>query len=218
MPLVDWYRRNRARSAALFDLLDDEAYYGRPIALRQPVVFYEGHLPAFSFNTLVKRGLGRPSIDARLESLFARGIDPEETAASAQASADAALADPRTGEGLRRRGGRTGAGCAGARRHRSAGSSPAPPQRSGAVHPRARGDAPGNAALHVASDSVFAEAAALRLRPAGRGRRRRPMRGCRCPRARPRSAWTRRANRSPGTTSVRHAWHRCRRSPSSGTT
>ena len=86
MPLVDWYRRNRARTAALFNLLDDEAYYSRPIALRQPVVFYEGHLPAFSFNTLVKRGLGRPSIDARLEALFARGIDPEESAASAQAS------------------------------------------------------------------------------------------------------------------------------------
>jgi len=78
MPLVAWYRRNRARSAALFDLLDDEAYYSRPIALRQPVVFYEGHLPAFSFNTLVKRGLGRPPIDAGLEALFARGIDPEE--------------------------------------------------------------------------------------------------------------------------------------------
>jgi iron(II)-dependent oxidoreductase len=89
MPLVDWYRRNRARSAALFDLLDDEAYYARPIALRQPIVFYEGHLPAFSFNTLVKRGLGRPSIDAPLEALFARGIDPEETAASAHASSDA---------------------------------------------------------------------------------------------------------------------------------
>jgi iron(II)-dependent oxidoreductase len=88
MPLVDWYRRNRARSSALFDLLDDEAYYARPIALRQPVVFYEGHLPAFSFNTLVKRGMGRPGIDDRLESLFARGIDPEETAASTQAAAN----------------------------------------------------------------------------------------------------------------------------------
>ena len=30
-------------------------------------MFYEGHLPAFSFNTLVKRGLGKPSIDAALE-------------------------------------------------------------------------------------------------------------------------------------------------------
>src|SRR4030095_11384956 len=76
--LVRWYRRNRERSASLFDLLTDDAYYSRPIALRHPIVFYEGHLPAFSFNTLVKRGLGGPSIDAGLETLFARGIDPHE--------------------------------------------------------------------------------------------------------------------------------------------
>ena len=79
--LIDWYRDNRARSEALFDLLTPEAYYSRPIALRHPIVFYEGHLPAFSFNTLVKRGLGRPSIDERLEQLFARGIDPHESQA-----------------------------------------------------------------------------------------------------------------------------------------
>jgi len=77
---VDWYRRNRARSRALFDLLADEAYYSQPIALRHPIVFYEGHLPAFSFNTLVKKALGRGSIDERLERLFARGIDPHEIA------------------------------------------------------------------------------------------------------------------------------------------
>ena len=76
--LVAWYHRNRARSRALFDMLADEAYYSQPIALRHPIVFYEGHLPAFSFNTLVKRGLGRPSIDAALERLFARGIDPDD--------------------------------------------------------------------------------------------------------------------------------------------
>lgn len=73
---LSWYRRNRARSRAIFDLLVEDAYYSQPIALRHPIVFYEGHLPAFSFNTLVKRALGRPSIDARLERLFARGIDP----------------------------------------------------------------------------------------------------------------------------------------------
>src|SRR5262249_36610355 len=76
--LIERYRRTRARSRALFDLLEDEAYYSQPIALRHPIVFYEGHLPAFSFNTLVKKGLGGGSIDARLESLFARGIDPSE--------------------------------------------------------------------------------------------------------------------------------------------
>jgi len=75
----DWYTRNRARSRALFALVSDEAYYERPIDLRHPIVFYEGHLPAFSFNTLVKRALGGPSIDPALETLFARGIDPSES-------------------------------------------------------------------------------------------------------------------------------------------
>lgn len=80
--LLARYVRNRERSRRLFDLLTDEAYYARPIAQRHPVVFYEGHLPAFSFNTLVKRGLGGPSIDPALERLFARGIDPHESAAA----------------------------------------------------------------------------------------------------------------------------------------
>ena len=73
------YARTRERSRGLFDLLCDDAYYSRPIHLRQPVVFYEGHLPAFSFNTLIKRALGKPGIDARLEQLFARGIDPDDS-------------------------------------------------------------------------------------------------------------------------------------------
>src|SRR6187401_661578 len=80
----EWYSRNRARSRALFDLITDEAYYSRPIDLRHPIVFYEGHLPAFSFNTLVKRGLGGPGIDERLEQLFARGIDPHEQSVSGE--------------------------------------------------------------------------------------------------------------------------------------
>ena len=77
-----WYRRNRERSRAIFDLVSEDAYYARPIALRHPVVFYEGHLPAFSLNTLVKKALGQPGIDARLEALFARGIDPDEPPAA----------------------------------------------------------------------------------------------------------------------------------------
>jgi gamma-glutamyl hercynylcysteine S-oxide synthase len=72
-----WYERNRRRSQALFDMLrGEDTYYSQPIALRHPIVFYEGHLPAFSFNTLVKSGLGQHSIDDELETLFARGIDP----------------------------------------------------------------------------------------------------------------------------------------------
>jgi ergothioneine biosynthesis protein EgtB len=75
---LEWYRKNRRRSAELFDFLADGCYYERPIALRNPIVFYEGHLPAFSVNTLIKKGLGREAVDERLEMIFARGIDPDE--------------------------------------------------------------------------------------------------------------------------------------------
>jgi iron(II)-dependent oxidoreductase len=90
--LISWYRRNRERTRLLFDIVagggaeGDGAYYKRPIALRHPIVFYEGHLPAFSFNTLVKKGLGGQSIDPRLEALFARGIDPHESSGAEPAT------------------------------------------------------------------------------------------------------------------------------------
>jgi iron(II)-dependent oxidoreductase len=75
--LVNWYRQNRDRSRGLFDLIEPAAYYTRPIALRNPIVFYEGHLPAFSLISLVKRGLGKGGVNEQLEQLFARGIDPD---------------------------------------------------------------------------------------------------------------------------------------------
>ena len=72
------FRKTRQRTARMFDMLTEEAYYEQPIPLRHPVVFYEGHIPAFSINTLIKRGLGRAGLDEDLERLFARGIDPED--------------------------------------------------------------------------------------------------------------------------------------------
>lgn len=79
--LVDCYRAFRARTRAIFDMVAPEAYYDRPIALRNPIVFYEGHLPGFSVNTLIKLAHGRSGVDAQLETLFARGIDPEDETA-----------------------------------------------------------------------------------------------------------------------------------------
>ena len=78
--LVSRYLRNRERADAIFDSVRPEAYESRPISLRNPICFYEGHLPAFAVNTIVKRGLGRPGVDAELETLFERGIDPEDEA------------------------------------------------------------------------------------------------------------------------------------------
>ncbi|TAM58808.1 hypothetical protein EPN52_09165 [bacterium] len=74
-----WYAENRRRSERIFDLAVPQAHLSRPIPLRHPIVFYEGHLPAFSYITLVRKALGGPPIDADLERLFQRGIDPADT-------------------------------------------------------------------------------------------------------------------------------------------
>jgi hypothetical protein len=79
--LAAWYVRNRERSEALFDRIRPAAHEARPIALRNPICFYEGHLPAFAVNTLLKRGLGDPALDSEYETLFERGIDPEDEGA-----------------------------------------------------------------------------------------------------------------------------------------
>jgi gamma-glutamyl hercynylcysteine S-oxide synthase len=64
--LIERYRQNRRRSAEIFSFVSDEAFYSRPIPLRHPFAFYEGHLPAFSFLTLNERALGEAPIDRQL--------------------------------------------------------------------------------------------------------------------------------------------------------
>jgi iron(II)-dependent oxidoreductase len=76
-PFLSWWRAARAATQRFFDeTLVPDAYEARPIALRHPFVFYEGHLAAFGVNTLLRGALGRPGIDTSLEILFERGIDP----------------------------------------------------------------------------------------------------------------------------------------------
>ncbi len=88
-PLLDWYAANRRRSALLFGSIDPEAFLDRPIPLRHPPIFYEGHIPAFTYNTLLRKALGAPSINADFEVLFERGIDPSnESIAGAHARSD----------------------------------------------------------------------------------------------------------------------------------
>ncbi len=85
--LLAWYRHGRRKSAQLFEIPDEATYYERPIALRNPIVFYEGHLPAFSVNTLIKLAMKRRGINSDYETLFARGIDPETELAAGNAAA-----------------------------------------------------------------------------------------------------------------------------------
>ena len=64
------------RSDRIFSLLKAEAWLQRPIALRQPFLFYLGHLPAFAWNQVWRGVLGRPSFNPEYDRLFERGIDP----------------------------------------------------------------------------------------------------------------------------------------------
>lgn len=85
------------RSDRLFEILAPEALRARPIALRQPFLFYMGHLPAFAWNHLGRGALARRPFDPELDTLFERGIDPPDDSDadiddSAWPGADAVLA------------------------------------------------------------------------------------------------------------------------------
>ena len=64
------------RSDRLFGMLEGEAWLEQPIALRQPLLFYLGHLPAFAWNHLGRGVLGEAAFHPGLDTLFERGIDP----------------------------------------------------------------------------------------------------------------------------------------------
>ena len=85
------------RSDRIFGLLTPEAILARPIPLRQPFLFYVGHLPAFAWNHLWRRVAGRPAFAADLDVLFERGIDPPDDGG---APADDAEAWPSYGDVL----------------------------------------------------------------------------------------------------------------------
>ena len=66
------------RSDRIFALLAPEAILNRPIPLRQPFLFYVGHLPAFAWNHLGRRVAGRAPFADDFDTLFERGIDPPD--------------------------------------------------------------------------------------------------------------------------------------------
>jgi len=66
------------RSDRILGLISNDALLARPIRLRQPFLFYLGHLPAFAWNHLGRGVLGRPAFEPRLDALFERGIDPPD--------------------------------------------------------------------------------------------------------------------------------------------
>jgi ergothioneine biosynthesis protein EgtB len=70
-----WKRTDR-----IFGFVADHALLARPIPLRQPFLFYVGHLPAFAWNHLGRGALGLPAFAPDLDALFEAGIDPPDDA------------------------------------------------------------------------------------------------------------------------------------------
>jgi gamma-glutamyl hercynylcysteine S-oxide synthase len=68
----------RRQTDELFQLVQPDSLYDRPIPERHRIVFYLGHLEAFDWNLLARRALGLPSFHASFDRLFAFGIDPPE--------------------------------------------------------------------------------------------------------------------------------------------
>jgi iron(II)-dependent oxidoreductase len=66
----------RAQTDRLFELLQGEALYSRPIPERHRLIFYLGHLEAFDWNLICRKTLGIPSFHPAFDQLFEFGIDP----------------------------------------------------------------------------------------------------------------------------------------------
>src|SRR6201981_78664 len=66
----------RRRSDALFEIVQTDARYERPIPGRHRIIFYVGHLEAFDWNLLHENVFGLKSFHPEFDRLFAFGIDP----------------------------------------------------------------------------------------------------------------------------------------------
>jgi iron(II)-dependent oxidoreductase len=74
--LLDRLTHARKQTDNLFELVQPDYLYERPIAERHRIVFYIGHLEAFDWNLFHERVLGLKSFHPEFDRLFAFGIDP----------------------------------------------------------------------------------------------------------------------------------------------
>jgi formylglycine-generating enzyme required for sulfatase activity len=66
----------RDQTDQLFRAIQPFALLERPIDERHRLIFYLGHLEAFDWNLLARKGLDAPSFHPAFDKLFERGIDP----------------------------------------------------------------------------------------------------------------------------------------------
>src|SRR5437868_12038292 len=68
---------SRTTTDELFGILQDDAFYERPIAERHRIIFYLGHVEAFDWNLLGQRAFGLRSFHPSFDQLFSFGIDSD---------------------------------------------------------------------------------------------------------------------------------------------
>lgn len=76
-PGVEAWRSALCRTDELFSRLTAAALYERPVPERHRLIFYLGHVDAFDWNLLARRGAGVASFHPEFDKLFEFGIDPE---------------------------------------------------------------------------------------------------------------------------------------------
>ncbi|HYL75602.1 MAG TPA: SUMF1/EgtB/PvdO family nonheme iron enzyme [Bryobacteraceae bacterium] len=74
--LLERMESARAQTDRLFTLLKPQALYSRPIPERHRLIFYLGHLEAFDWNLICRKGLDISSFHPEFDQLFEFGIDP----------------------------------------------------------------------------------------------------------------------------------------------
>ena len=77
--VVEQMTEARRQTDKLFDLVNPNSLYQRPIPERHRVIFYLGHLEAFDWNLLHTRIWNAKAFDPEFDRLFAFGIDPLES-------------------------------------------------------------------------------------------------------------------------------------------
>lgn len=75
--LDDWQALWAAWDAVTRGMIAAEGLLDKPIELRNPYIFYLGHIPTFLDIQLTKTTLARPSDPAYFHGIFERGIDPD---------------------------------------------------------------------------------------------------------------------------------------------
>jgi 5-histidylcysteine sulfoxide synthase len=76
--LLAYFQNTWALEDLLFSSIkDDETYYLKPDALRNPLIFYLGHSAVFYLNKLIRVNLLSTRINPHYELLFELGVDPE---------------------------------------------------------------------------------------------------------------------------------------------